>query len=526
MAYVAVSCVEIRAPVYNPFAQIAVRLLAPQSVPGPLRQGLQKLAGGRDTVAHRLKAVVKAGRARLVWLGALFLLLAPGASAANLVVNGSFEANPCDSIAFPGATLGLVGSDLIGWFIPSSDGIYPWCLQNDNIVAAGPTPFGNRWLVLGEARAGVNRTIQQTITGLTSGNTYRLSFAIASEVGCCSIAEESFLSGSSTPPQDFTAPASGSFWTSWATETMNFVATSSSVTLQFKNLVTAQTGGLDLGLDNVDVEAAPAQQKVSLTLDESTIEPSPSHLEQNLVRVSVAVTDGTGQSIPNVDVTLKAQPVDLVVAGHDHAGPGPGLLNNLASAPTGTFEDIATRQAIQGCTTGADATCQAFYAANAVSGVYKISAALSDNGTISESKGLTVRVGGVIGLVSLKEDPRYELVGQFGTDAVTSQHTINHFGTLPMTIRVSIVGALYFAFSRMHGVLGINDLSLPWGGLFDIGNRWSPPHNLHRTGGSVDINTVHVNAGGAVNTRLLKELAEPGLTRIPEPGKIHYELSK
>jgi hypothetical protein len=34
---------------------------------------------------------------------------------------------------------------------------------------------------------------------------------------------------------------------------MNFIATSSSVTLQFKNLVSAQSGGLDLGLDNVSV---------------------------------------------------------------------------------------------------------------------------------------------------------------------------------------------------------------------------------------------------------------------------------
>lgn len=192
----------------------------------------------------------------------LVLCMVRSAIGANLVVNGSFETNPCTS-STPGQQLGLVGNAVMGWFIPASDGIYPWCLQNNvNIYGAGPTPYGNQWLVLGEVHTGIQYSIQQTLTGLNPGSTYKLSFAIASENGCCSTVEVSFPSGSSTAAQTFTAPASGMWWTAWATKTMNFVATGSSVTLQFKNVNLGP--GIDLGLDNVEVEAACAAPPNSL----------------------------------------------------------------------------------------------------------------------------------------------------------------------------------------------------------------------------------------------------------------------
>ncbi len=36
-------------------------------------------------------------------------------------------------------------------------------------------------------------------------------------------------------------------------------------------------------------------------------------------------------------------------------------------------------------------------------------------------------------------------------------------------------------------VLDVNDISLPWGGEFDIYADWSTPHRAHRTGRTVDI---------------------------------------
>ena len=179
--------------------------------------------------------------------------LAPAAHA-NLVINGSFEADSFAGPPGPGYRLGLVGGAVTGWLIPASDGIYPWGLQNANAFGAGPAADGNQWLVLGEASSQVQYSIQQTLTGLVPGNTYALSFEIASEQGCCSTIEVSFLSGSSTGIQNFIAPASGSYWTAWGTNGENFVATASSVTLQFKNV--ALGSGIDVGLDNVIVNGA------------------------------------------------------------------------------------------------------------------------------------------------------------------------------------------------------------------------------------------------------------------------------
>lgn len=198
----------------------------------------------------KIKGILLAGAALALATG----LGAGGAQAANMVVNGSFEADDFGT-GGGGQRLGLIGNDVTGWFIPNGDGIYPWGLQNVNQYSAGPADTGNQWLILGEVGAGRDFTIQQTIHGLTPGKTYNLSFAIASEQGPSgAVAEVSFLSGSTTGAQDFTAPAVGiTYWNPWGHDSMNFVATASDVTVQFKDLAIEFPGGDDLGLDSVSV---------------------------------------------------------------------------------------------------------------------------------------------------------------------------------------------------------------------------------------------------------------------------------
>lgn len=170
---------------------------------------------------------------------------------ANLIVNGSFEADPFT--ANGNYELGLVGNDVTGWFIPSGDGTYPWGLQNGAFGAS--TPYGNQFFVLGR-HSFAEYSIQQTLNGLVVGDTYDLSFAIASELNCCSHVDVSYLSGSSTAAQIFDATTSGSYWTDWTTKSTSFVATNSSVTIQFKNVNVSSNDGYDLGLDNVVVTGA------------------------------------------------------------------------------------------------------------------------------------------------------------------------------------------------------------------------------------------------------------------------------
>lgn len=187
----------------------------------------------------------------------VFLTAVPqAATAGDLIVNGSFEADSFTS-STPGQRLGLLGNDVTGWFIPAGDGIYPWGLQNVNPYAAGPADTGNQWLVLGQVSASTDYTIQQTVNGLTNGASYTMTFALASEQGTGSaVGEISWLSGSSTATQDFTAPVRGStYWNPWGHFSETFVATGTSATFQVKDLAVEFPGGDDLGLDSFSILA-------------------------------------------------------------------------------------------------------------------------------------------------------------------------------------------------------------------------------------------------------------------------------
>ena len=174
------------------------------------------------------------------------------ANAANLVTNGSFEADNFN--AGGGYRLGLINNDVTGWFIPAGDGVYPWGLQNGNSFGAGPADTGSQWLVLGQQGTSNQYTIRQTVNGLTPGRAYTLSWAAASELGCCAMGQLSFLAGSASSGSSFSAPNSGSYWTQWGHYSLNFVASAATVTFQFQD-IRPDSNGYDLGLDSVSLVA-------------------------------------------------------------------------------------------------------------------------------------------------------------------------------------------------------------------------------------------------------------------------------
>jgi len=69
-------------------------------------------------------------------------------------------------------------------------------------------------------------------------------------------------------------------------------------------------------------------------------------------------------------------------------------------------------------------------------------------------------------------------------------HPINHFGQ-PQTVDLlkQIAWNYYFEFSNapLFPKLSINDMSLRWGGLFDINANWKPDHKTHRYGRQADL---------------------------------------
>jgi len=86
--------------------------------------------------------------------------------------------------------------------------------------------------------------------------------------------------------------------------------------------------------------------------------------------------------------------------------------------------------------------------------------------------------------------PKYQLAG--GTDL----HQLNHYGTVPTLTNIGNLTNAYYL--STFALLGINDMSLERGGLFDICGTWNSAdtcpnqltggHKSHRKGTGVDIN--------------------------------------
>lgn len=96
-----------------------------------------------------------------------------------------------------------------------------------------------------------------------------------------------------------------------------------------------------------------------------------------------------------------------------------------------------------------------------------------------------------VGVQGLEQMPMsgngyWRLTGSYGQPGVTSKHIANHYGTSSTVGTLSLIAWRYFEDTGGDS-LGINDMSLPKGGLFDIKNNWAPPHYEHRTGTDADI---------------------------------------
>jgi hypothetical protein len=185
----------------------------------------------------------------------LYLLSPVLASADPVITNGSFEAvqittpfssNPAD---IPGwIHTGDVGDALL-W-----NATFPQCCGGTNTAKAGD---GNQFVTMGGGFGPFGSSVwSQTISGLTVGQVYVVSFMMAAEgetptqqltVG--------MTSGSSTPPETFTSPMTNTlFWQDWGSDQYTFLAGASSATLQLS--VTNQQ--FDVGLDAVSIAPATA----------------------------------------------------------------------------------------------------------------------------------------------------------------------------------------------------------------------------------------------------------------------------
>lgn len=192
-------------------------------------------------------------------------------------------------------------------------------------------------------------------------------------------------------------------------------------------------------------------------------------------RVSDCASTSGGSSTKVV--TLQIDP-DFPIQGTAEAG---GHFHG-GLRPKGRFEGI-NGPSITQCTVTLDATgagsCNVTYYPSEVSGVETIRARATDMPDIE--KQIKIEVPALVNLATININ-FLRLTGQL------PQHPDNHWGTPSTVNNVQLVALDYFA--DFGATLGINDLSLPQGGLFDIAGNWMPDHKWHRKGTSVDIDRV------------------------------------
>jgi hypothetical protein len=213
----------------------------------------------------------------------------------------------------------------------------------------------------------------------------------------------------------------------------------------------------------------------------------------NTVSATVLVTDGSGIPVPSKQIQFSAKASDLATNGGHHSHPYP--------PNDGDFEQTT-------CTTDSNGSCSVTYDANDAGGLYNLTATLSSGE--SDTKVLTVKLD----LTPLPPGSSYSVVR-----GGTAFHPDGTYGTPSLVATVQVLANRYQHNSMQ--TLSINDMSLEWGGIFDLNGDWGPPHVLHQTGQSVDINGTTMTTP---EKALLYTLATAlGFVQVAE-GVIHYEL--
>jgi hypothetical protein len=151
------------------------------------------------------------------------------------------------------------------------------------------------------------------------------------------------------------------------------------------------------------------------------------------------------------------------------------------------------------------------------------------NGTYSDI--VDIMVDGLMLLPPANEDSMHGGVVYYNlinNPPYSDYHPINHFGQ-PQTVDLlkQIAWNYYFEFSSapLFPKLSINDMSLRWGGLFDINANWKPDHITHRYGRQSDVRRQVVDSQGNVilmpanQQKRLIELACKGNVQVLIEGK-------
>jgi len=244
------------------------------------------------------------------------------------------------------------------------------------------------------------------------------------------------------------------------------------------------------------------------------------------------VYDEHNQLVPNVVVRLQVSAIPNT-GGHQHGDDSVTLrTGTLASADSSAILS-QNAQVLSGNTgsTGLVFT----YNAPPVGGDITITGTCIGSHACTQQGPKQVWVG-IKGLQPLG-DAVFQSAAPIRLTGQTTSHPNNHYGTAEWIQSIMDLATEFFSIEG--ATLGINDMSLAQGGLFDIDiqKHWLPPHILHRTGTSVDIDRAacgDLTVTGAdcptaeqlpVNFRLIRILCEQVGGHILKEPTIHCQLN-
>lgn len=202
--------------------------------------------------------------------------------------------------------------------------------------------------------------------------------------------------------------------------------------------------------------------------------------------------NGVAQSGKQVTITVD---VTSGTGGHIHT----------ANRPKGTFTCASALGASSAaCTLTTDYSGQTpfEFVATPVSGIHTITATCTGCSNTATAQ-VNVKVEDLIPIPAAPQ--LYALQDSAGTviGAVAGKHTANHYLTSAAVGKLNSLAKLYTTKINPQAILYLNDASLTWGGLFDVGSStpWSSPHSTHDKGRSLDIRAANSgsNNEGAVS---------------------------
>jgi hypothetical protein len=234
---------------------------------------------------------------------------------------------------------------------------------------------------------------------------------------------------------------------------------------------------------------------------------------------TIQVTDGAGQPVANEEIKVATQ-FEEKSGGHGHVNGDKALPQNKQ----GVFYGQGKNDNPLKLTTEADGTVKIdSFLASQVSGKFLITAQSKIDTTAKDTVNLMIRVPG---FVEFGTGDYWSLTGN--TSIEGQNHPSNHWCT--QKAKDSLEAAIHEFYEWTLTVkggekaikLGVNDMGLEWGGVFEYPGKWEfgVKHSFHRIGLSVDIDRSKMTDEQLDKlTEVMKSL---GGIRNSEKPQIHY----